>query len=81
MALDGETKPMASDLHAEAVLQAAREAPCHRCNGTGLIAIRSRDGTFAFPGPVPDDARGYAEAVCWGCDGSGVAASDGEREA
>jgi hypothetical protein len=43
---------------------------CPRCNGTGLIAIRSRDGAYAFPGPVPDDARGYAEAKCWECDGA-----------
>jgi hypothetical protein len=41
---------------------------CTSCNDTGMIAIRSRDGAYAFPGPVPDDARGYADADCWHCD-------------
>jgi len=41
---------------------------CHYCNDTGWIAISSRDGQYAFPGPVPDDARGYADADCWYCD-------------
>ena len=41
---------------------------CHFCNDTGTIAIRSRDGMYAFPGPVPDDAKGYADADCWYCD-------------
>lgn len=41
---------------------------CTSCNDTGMIAIRSRDGSYAFPGPVPDDARGYADADCWYCD-------------
>lgn len=45
------------------------DAPkCPRCNDTGAIAIRSRDGAYAFPGPVPDDAKGYADADCWFCD-------------
>jgi hypothetical protein len=41
---------------------------CHFCNDTGSIAIRSRDGMYAFAGPVPDDAKGYADADCWYCD-------------
>ena len=41
---------------------------CRFCNDTGSIAIRSRDGVYAFPGPVPDDAKGYADADCWHCD-------------
>lgn len=45
-----------------------RLARCHKCNGTGTVSIRSRDGAYAFPGPVPDDARGYADADCWYCD-------------
>src|SRR3546814_7349740 len=34
-----------------------RAARCSYCNGTGWIAIRSHDLAYAFPGPVPDDAR------------------------
>lgn len=41
---------------------------CTYCNDTGMIAIRSRDGLYAFPGHVPDDAKGYADADCWYCD-------------
>lgn len=41
---------------------------CEKCNDTGVIAIRSRNGQYAFPGPVPDDARGYTDADCWYCD-------------
>ena len=41
---------------------------CRKCNDTGYVAIRSRDGVYAFPGPVPDDAKGYADADCWYCD-------------
>lgn len=44
------------------------KAKCSHCNDTGMIAIRSRDGAYAFPGPVPDDAKGYADADCWYCD-------------
>ena len=33
-----------------------------------MIACRSRDGQYAFPGPVPDDAKGYFDADCWYCD-------------
>ena len=40
---------------------------CYHCNGTGWVAIRSRDGTYSHAGPVPDDAKGYAEACCWEC--------------
>lgn len=41
---------------------------CKKCNDTGMVAIRSRDGSYAFPGHVPDNARGYADADCWYCD-------------
>lgn len=41
---------------------------CHYCNDTGWVACRSRDGQYAFPGPVPDDAKGYFDADCWYCD-------------
>jgi len=41
---------------------------CHKCNDTGMVAIRSRDGAYAFAGPVPDDAAGYTDADCWYCD-------------
>lgn len=44
------------------------ESECTKCNGTGMVAIRSRDGAYAFPGPVPDDAKGYSDADCWYCD-------------
>lgn len=40
---------------------------CQHCNDTGLVAIRSDTGIYARPGPVPCDARGYAEAPCWEC--------------
>lgn len=41
---------------------------CAQCRDTGMIAIRSRDGAYAFPGPVPDDAKGYTDSDCWYCD-------------
>lgn len=40
---------------------------CKKCNDTGFIAIWSQNGRYAHPGPVPDDARGYAEARCLEC--------------
>jgi len=40
---------------------------CKKCNDTGFIAIWSQNGRYAHPGPVPDDARGYAEARCLAC--------------
>ena len=33
-----------------------------------MMACRSRDGQYAFAGPVPDDAKGYFDADCWYCD-------------
>ena len=41
---------------------------CYKCNDTGWVAVRSRDAAYAFPGPVPDDAKGYSDADCWWCD-------------
>lgn len=49
-------------------MSASTNLRCTKCNDTGMIAIRSRDGLYAFPGPVPDDAKGYADADCWYCD-------------
>ena len=40
---------------------------CKKCNDTGFIAIWSQNGRYAHPGPVSDDARGYAEARCLEC--------------
>ena len=40
---------------------------CKKCNDTGYIVIQSHNGRYARPGPVPDDARGYAEARCFEC--------------
>jgi len=42
---------------------------CRRCNGSGEIAISTRDGHFIAPGPVPDDATGFAVATCDECRG------------
>lgn len=41
---------------------------CMYCKDTGMVAMRSRDGQYAFAGPVPDDAKGYRDADCWYCD-------------
>lgn len=59
-----------------APLLAARAVPapgplqpkCQHCNDTGLVAINATTGIYARPGPVPHDARGYAEAPCWECN-------------
>lgn len=40
---------------------------CAHCNDTGLVAIRSSDGRYLRPGPVPEDARGVAEGHCFEC--------------
>lgn len=40
---------------------------CKKCNDTGYFVIRSHNGRYVRPGPVPDDARGYAEARCFEC--------------
>ena len=45
---------------------------CERCNGSGIIGLRARTGTYVAPGPVPEDARGFIEATCDVCRGSGV---------
>lgn len=50
---------------------------CRRCNGSGEIAISTRDGHFIAPGPVPDDATGFAVATCDECRGMGYV-EDGE---
>ena len=49
------------------VLPDPLQPKCQHCNDTGLVAIRSDTGIYARPGPVPCDARGYAEAPCWEC--------------
>jgi hypothetical protein len=43
------------------------QAVCSHCNGTGTVAINASTGRYVAPGPVPDDARGVAEAPCWEC--------------
>ena len=40
---------------------------CHRCNGSGEIAISAMNGAYLFPGPVPDDAKGIVGATCYEC--------------
>jgi ssDNA-binding Zn-finger/Zn-ribbon topoisomerase 1 len=42
-------------------------SPCPACHGSGTIAIWATTGRYAFPGPVPEDARGVAEARCHEC--------------
>lgn len=54
--------------HPEAGRRSTGKPRCSKCNDTGMIALRSRDGAYAFPGPVPDDAKGYIDANCWYCD-------------
>ena len=59
-----------------AALAAARAVPapdplqpkCQHCNDTGLVAINATTGIYVRPGPVPHDARGYAENPCWECN-------------
>lgn len=41
---------------------------CQHCNDTGFVIIRSDYGTYVRPGPLPDDAKGYAESPCWHCN-------------
>jgi len=41
---------------------------CSYCKDSGWIAIRSRDGSYAFAGAVPDGAKGFVDADCWFCD-------------
>ena len=41
---------------------------CQHCNDTGFVAINAFTGIYIRPGPVPDDARGVAEAPCWECN-------------
>lgn len=50
------------------VLPDPLQPKCQHCNDTGLVAINATTGIYARPGPVPDDARGYAEAPCWECN-------------
>ena len=44
---------------------------CPRCAGSGEIGIRSSDCRAERPGPVPEDARGWASAKCPDCGGAG----------
>ncbi|MDY0242183.1 MAG: hypothetical protein RBR34_08400 [Rhodospirillaceae bacterium] len=36
---------------------------CRRCHGSGEVAISATTGRFVAAGPVPDDAKGVAEAL------------------
>jgi len=48
--------------------QGPLQPKCQHCNDTGLVALNATTGIYARPGPVPCDARGYAEAPCWECN-------------
>ncbi len=45
---------------------------CKRCDGSGEIGISSADIRREKPGPVPDDARGWAAFTCPDCRGMGM---------
>lgn len=49
---------------------------CHRCKGSGEIAISAANGRFVAAGPVPDDAKGVAVATCDECHGMGAVETD-----
>lgn len=55
------------------------ERPCTQCNKSGEIAVSVYFpmGKIA-PGPVPDDARGVAAAVCDECRGYGFVKQEAE---
>lgn len=52
---------------------------CERCNGSGEIGVRASDLRGERPGPVPDDARGWARFVCPACGGTGAIEVDEEE--
>lgn len=51
---------------------------CAHCEGSGTVGVHCSSLSYVAPGPVPDDARGIAEAKCDKCQGSGVIAVDCE---
>jgi hypothetical protein len=53
-----------------AALQTETSVECERCKGSGITGHRL-SGTYVGPGPVPEDARGFYEARCEECRGSG----------
>jgi hypothetical protein len=53
---------------------------CERCAGSGEIGVKTR-GTREAPGPVPDDARGWAAVSCPDCRGKGELNIDEPEEA
>ena len=56
--------------------QMADVAECHKCKGSGEIAISVTTAKFLFAGPVPEDARGIAAATCYVCKGCGYVDGD-----
>ena len=46
---------------------APERTTCEHCNDTGYVAVSATTLKYLRPGPVPDDARGVAEAPCWEC--------------
>jgi hypothetical protein len=52
---------------------------CERCNGSGELAYRTRDGSFKCAGPIPDDARGVSSGKCYECNGAGEIGGDDDR--
>lgn len=44
---------------------------CHRCNGSGEVALSVTTGRYVAPGPVPDDAKGVVASHCRECSGMG----------
>jgi hypothetical protein len=41
---------------------------CEKCNDSGTYGFSTTTGRYIAPGPVPEDARGIAEAWCFDCD-------------
>ncbi len=54
------------------------DTECSRCAGSGTIGVGCSNLNYLAPGPVPEDARGVAEAQCDRCQGSGVVVVDCE---
>lgn len=60
--LDGDGEPV--DWAELAVMLDRAIKPCPRCHNTGRIAVYNTTLSYAYPGPVPEDARGVAEMTC-----------------